>query len=80
MREFIPTTDLIFPPPPDVATNIDHLLTDRVSGQEIVELLHGLTDDLLHAAGDVHLLDQLLVPGHRPRHAPVIPLLVTFVK
>ena len=79
MRKLIPRTDLIFPPPPDVAADIDDLLADRVPGQQVIELLHGFADDLLHTAWDVHLLHQLLVPGHRPRHTPVISLLVTLV-
>ena len=68
------TPNLILPSPPNVSAHINDFFTDGESGQDVVKLLHGLVDDVLDAAGDVHLLHQLLVPGQGARH--VIPVWV----
>ena len=46
---------LVLASSPDVSADVDDLLADRVSRQQVIELLHGFVDDVLHCAGNIHL-------------------------
>ena len=55
------SSHLILSPPPNVSADVNDLFANREPREDVVELLHGLVDDVVNSAGDVHVRDQLLV-------------------